>query len=493
MLRHRVVEAMTADRPVLRPYQVADLNRIEAEFALGTERVLHQSPTASGKTVLFAEIIMRADDDGARVLVLGHRDEIVQQVCRALRKLNIRHGIIAPEYPETSHPVQVASVMSLVRRLDRLAPPDLIVIDEAHHAVAATWTKILDHWPNAWVLGVTATPRRLDGKPLDDIFDKLIVGPSIASLIDDGYLAPVTVFTPPNSPDLTKVQIRAGDYAVDQLSRIMSGGMIISGAVDEYERLCPGAPAIVFAVDIAHSERVAATFQRRRWRAAHLDGHTPRDERRRLIAALGDGTIDVICNCGLISEGLDVPGVVAAVLLRPTKSLALYLQMVGRALRPAPGKDQAFVLDHAGNVYRHGLPTARRRWSLHGKQQDDSAVERLFRCPECGAINDRHDEACVNCGAPLHERRAPRVEVAGRRLAEAIETPVDDDDIADMTYRTRSMGRRPGRQFLLDRLERIARARDFKPGWVWYHRNKRLVDVLRDVEQWRQNQLATGA
>ena len=480
-----------SDQVLLRPYQLHDLDRIEAEFAAGTERVLHQSPTASGKTVLFVKLIEREAAAGGRVLVLGHRDEITQQVCRALRKLDVPHGIIAPGEPESSRRVQVASVMTVVRRLHRLAPPDLIVIDEAHHAVAATWTKILDHWPAARVLGVTATPRRLDGKALGDIFDTLVVGPSIARLIDDGYLAPVTVFTPPTSPDLTAVQIRAGDYAVNQLADVMSAGVIINSAVDEYERLCPEAPAIAFCVDIAHSKLVAKAFQRRNWRAAHLDGETPREERRRLIAALGAGTIDVITNCGLVSEGLDVPGVVAAVLLRPTKSLALYLQMVGRALRPAPGKDMAYVLDHAGLVYKHGLPTARRRWSLHGKQQDDSAVERLFRCRECGAINDRTDEECVHCGAALHRRRPPRVEVAGPRLAEAVEVPVNDTELREMSYRAalRWAAGDDGR-LLSARLERIARARGFKAGWVFHHQGRFLQHELAAVDQWRRQKLA---
>ncbi len=479
----------------LRPYQIADLNKIERAFAAGKQRVLHQSPTGSGKTVEFTELIGREADDGARVLVLGHRDEIVQQVSGALRMLGIRHGIIAPGYPETGDPVQVASVMSLVRRLHRVAVPDLIVIDEAHHAVAESWQRIVDAWPDARILGCTATPRRLDGKPLD-IFETLITGPSIARLTDDGWLAPSTVFTPPHGPDLSKVAIRIGDYAVDQLAAVMSDGIIVDTAVDEYERLCPGAPAIVFCVDRAHSRQVAKAFQARGWRAEHLDGDAPRDQRRRLIGALGNGGIDIITNCGLISEGLDVPGVVAAVLLRPTKSLALYLQMVGRALRPAPNKELAYILDHAGNVYRHGLPTASRLWTLHGRQQQDATAAHLIRCRKCGAMNDPGANVCEHCGAMLHhhhERRTPRVVVAGRRLAEAVETPLNDAGLAGMTYKNqmRWAADRDGR-FLLDRLERIARIRGFKPGWVWYHRHKRLADVLASVEQWRQQQLASG-
>jgi superfamily II DNA or RNA helicase len=400
--------------------------------------------------------------------------------------MEIEHGVIAAGYPETKAQVQVASVMTLVRRLDLLTPPPtLLVIDECHHAAAATWQKIIAALPDADILGLTATPRRLDGKPLDDIFDTLVVGPPIAKLIDDGFLAPVVVFAPVHGPDLKAVKIRAGDYAIDELAAVMSNEMIVGGAVTEYEKRCPDARGIAFCVNIEHSNLIAKAFRARGYRAEHVDGNTPREERRRLIAALDDGTVDVICNCGLISEGLNVPGVEAAVLLRPTKSLALYLQMCGRALRTAPGKDCAFILDHAGNVFRHGLPTARRRWSLHGRQQDGSNVERLFRCPACDAINDRDADECVHCGAELHRKRPPRVEVDGSKLAEAIEVPVTDTDLREMTYRDvmRWAADRDG-YFFPDRLESIATARAYKPGWVHYNRDRPLEEILKEHDEY---------
>src|SRR5262249_46290098 len=162
----------------------------------------------------------------------------------ALTRLGVGHGIIASGAPETDDRVQVASVMTLVRRLHRLSPaPTLLVPDEAHHCAAPTWHKIFDALSEAHILGLNATPCRLDGKPLDDVFETLVVGPSIARLIDDGWLAPVIVFTPARNPDLTKVQIRAGDFATEQLATVMSGGLIIEDATAEYERLCRGAAA----------------------------------------------------------------------------------------------------------------------------------------------------------------------------------------------------------------------------------------------------------
>ncbi len=477
--------------PALRRYQVNDLNRIAAAFNAGTRRVCYQAPTGSGKTLLFAHLIGEvAGEWGARVLVLAHRDEIMQQVSGSLRALAVRHGIIVPGRSMTTDRVQVASVMTLVRRLERLRPPALAVIDETHHAAAASWQRIISALPEeTYVLGVTATPRRLDGKPLDDIFDQLIVGPSIASLIDQGYLAPAAVFTPANTPDLSRVHVRAGDYAADELSEVMSKGVIVTSAVEEYQRLCPDAPAIVFCVDIAHSQLVAQAFTRRGYRAAHVDGTTPRQQRRDLIAALGSGGLDLLCNCGLISEGLDVPGVVAAILLRPTKSLALYLQMVGRALRPAPNKPLAYVLDHAGNVHRHGLPAANRIWTLRGKQQLYNAADCLVRCPHCGAVNARGARLCAHCGGELHRKREPHVEVPGARLVEAIETPVNDTVLAAMSYRAALQWAADHKGRLVrERLQRVARARAYNDGWVWRCTGRHWVDVLEGTRLWRAQQ-----
>jgi superfamily II DNA or RNA helicase len=322
----------------LRPYQQADIEKIRREYAAGATRVCYQAPTGSGKTVLFAHVVAGAVARGNRVVILGHRDEIVRQVSSSLNALDVVHGVIAAGYPESPGAVHVASVQTLARRLGGLRPPDLIVIDEAHHTVAGTWLKILAAFPNARVLGVTATPERLDGKGLSDVFQRLVLGPTVESLIGAGFLSKFVTYAPPRDPDLSGVGTRMGDYATGGLSRAMSRSVIIAGAVDEYARICPGAPAIVFCVDVAHSEKVAAAFAERGYRAAHVDGETPRDHRRGLIAALGSGDLQVLCNCGLISEGLDVPGVAAAVLLRPTKSLALISNKSGARCVPRPGK-----------------------------------------------------------------------------------------------------------------------------------------------------------
>jgi superfamily II DNA or RNA helicase len=208
----------------LRDYQQRDVDQIRERFADGARRVLFQSPTGSGKGVLLSHIAASAAALGNPVLILGHKDEIVSQISETLTTLSVEHGIIAAGYPERLDvKVQVASVATLVRRLDRLRSKiELLIVDEAHHSVAGTWQKILAALPDAHVLGCTATPERLDAKGLGDIFDSLVIGPAISELIEAGHLAKFVTYVPGKDLELRHVRTRMGDFAVDQLAREMS-------------------------------------------------------------------------------------------------------------------------------------------------------------------------------------------------------------------------------------------------------------------------------
>jgi DNA repair protein RadD len=451
---------------VLRPYQERDLAATRERFAQGHRRVCYQAPTGSGKTILFAHVVNGAVARGNRIWILGHRDEIVQQISGALDELGVPHGFITAGQPEMPlMPVQVASVMTLARRLKNMTTvPDLLIPDEAHHCAAETWRRIFAALPQAKIFGVTATPERLDGKGLDDIFDTLVIGPSVSELVADGWLSRFATYTPARVPDLSGIRTRAGDYVTDELAARMSKGVIITSAVDEYTQLCPGAPALVFCVNIKHSELIAEAFRTRGYRAAHVDGNTPIELRRHMIAALATGELQVLSNCGLVSEGLDVPAVVAAVLLRPTKSLALYLQMVGRALRPAPGKERALILDHAGNTFKFGPADAERKWSLAGEGKDRD-VAPLQRCRFCGALVPLSARVCPECEAMLREETPPRVHVELRT-----DPLVLTSKLAAMTYwQALSWAGHDER-----RLRLVAQARGYKRGWVW-HRMQELA------------------
>jgi superfamily II DNA or RNA helicase len=451
----------------LRTYQSLDIVRMRRAYADGAGRICYVLPTGGGKTIVFSYVVASATLRGRRTLILAHRQEIIDQISSALVDMGVSHGIIAPNYPTTLWPVQIASVSSFVRRLDVSSPPpfDLIVIDETHHAMASSWRRILAAYPSAKVLGVTATPTRMDGTGLGDIFERMIVGPDVATLTRDGYLVPATFFTPLRLPNLAHVRSRAGDYAVDQLSAKMSERSLIERMVSDYKARCAGLPAVAFGVDRSHSEKIARAFQDAGLRAAYVDGDTGRDHRRHLIASLGTGELDVLCNCGLISESVDVPAIGAAILMRPTKSLTLFLQQVGRALRPAPGKTRAIVLDHAGNCLQHGLPDTPRQWALDSPKSRVKERHRLVRCSACGAVSSPVP-FCGNCGAPPRPAAPSSLEL----WVELTKTPGLAGELRSMSYQ----------QLLAfadtpEKARVVEFVRGFKRGWAW-HRTRELEE-----------------
>lgn len=455
----------------LRPYQEDAVAAIRRAFGERRRRVLFVLPTGGGKTTIFSHITHSVAGRGKRVCVLVHRQELVDQVSGALAAVGVAHGIIAGGRPETDEPVQVASVASLGRRLDRVQAFDLLVPDEAHHAVAGSWRAILDAMPRAFVLGVTATPERLDGRGLGDAFDVMVQGPTVADLMAAGFLVPATVYAPAEPVDLSSIRTERGDYAPGALAEAMSSGSLVGNAVEHYGRLSKGVPAIAFCAGIEHSRMVASRFIAAGFRAAHVDGTTDRDERRAMIAALGSGGLDVLTNAGLISEGVDVPTVGAAILLRPTQSLGLYLQQVGRALRTAPGKTRALILDHAGNSLRHGLPDEVREWSLAAKPRRSREPARAVgprRCPECDAVNPTEALVCEVCGAELR-RSAEEVREIEARLIEAERVAIH------ARIRAMSYGEAIRWADTEDKLRQVAKARRYHHGWV-HHQLAALAD-----------------
>ena len=337
-------------------------------FLLGDFTVTHN-------TVMFSYVASSTAARGRRVLILAHRKELIRQASRKLSDAGIAHGIIAPGFTPTDDLVQVASVQTLQRRLKdpRYSPPDLIVIDEAHHAVAGQWATVVAAYPRACILGVTATPERLDGRGLGVAhggpFDALVMGPTVRFLIDNGFLTPTRVFAPADGPDLTGIRTRGGDYEVGSLAAAMSGAQLVGDAVEHYAKHAPGQPAILFSPSVAHAETMAAAFRVKGWRATAASGTSSAADRDAAINGLASGAVQILCSCDLISEGLDVPAVGCVILMRPTKSLGLYLQQVGRGLRPAPGKSHLVVLDHAGCSLQHGMVEDDRQWSLEGRDR----------------------------------------------------------------------------------------------------------------------------
>jgi superfamily II DNA or RNA helicase len=349
---------------------------------------------------LFCYVTASAVAKGQRVLLLVHREELLNQTSAALTRFEVAHGKIHPRYtPAYYERAQVASVQTIVNRLDKVPAPDLIVVDEAHHANAGSWQKILAAFPKARVLGVTATPCRADGRGLGEMFDAMVVGPSVADLIDMQFLVEPQVYAP-SRPDLAGVGMVAGDYNGRQLANVMEGSTITGDAVAYYRKLADGLPAVVFCASVKHAELVAEEFSAAGYRAVSVDGNTDDETRASYLAGLGTGEIQVVASCNLISEGTDIPAIAAAILLRPTKSLSLYLQQVGRALRPFGDKSHAVILDHAGNCFEHGLPDEDREWSLEGYKKKKKAEEKKIgvkQCPKCYAMHKPILKECPAC------------------------------------------------------------------------------------------------
>ena len=449
----------------LRQYQqhaIANLRGALAQYA----RALLVMPTGSGKTVVFSEICRLANTKQRNVLILVHRRELVKQASDKLSNAGVEHGIIAAGFRPSAHPVQVASVQTLAKRLRTVpAEPDLIIIDEAHHAVAGSWDKILLHFKDAKVVGVTATPSRLDGRGLGSHFSTLISGPSVEQLTKLGYLSPHRVFAPPVVADLSNVKTRAGDYANDQLSQAMDRPTITGDAISHYARLADGLPAIAFCCSIAHAESVCEAFNAAGYRAKVVTGKMKMEERDAAISGLADGRTQVLCSVDVVSEGTDVPAVSAAILLRPTQSEALYLQQVGRILRPQPDK-VAIVLDHVGNTVKHGFVDDVRAWSLDSKpkrQRKDEPAPSVRQCPMCFAAF-KPQPACPCCGhefpvKPKRQLTQREGELREMRRQDAIER--------------REKRKEQGRARTLPELLALAKKKGYKPGWAYKIYNSR--------------------
>ena len=445
----------------LRPYQQAAVDQVRDSFRAGRRRPLLVAPTGSGKTVTFSYITASAAAKGNRTLILVHRQELLEQCHRALDSMDVPHGLIAAGLtPERHQLTQIASVQTLIRRFDRVVPPDLIVIDEAHHATAGAWASVLKQYPDARVLGVTATPQRLDGKGLGEVFDDLIRGPEVADLIEQNFLAR-PIYYAPKTVSMDGVRTTAGDYNRAEVAERMDRPTITGDAVTHYRKYCDGQPCIVFCTGIKHAEHVAAAFNAEGYRFQVIDGTLSKDERARRVLDLSSGTLQGLVSVDIVSEGFDLPCVSVAILLRPTASLCLHLQQIGRVLRPSPGKQRAVILDHVGNCRRHGLAEEIRDWSLDGipkrakrGPQDDVASTR--QCPQCFAVHTP-SPACPQC---LH------VYEIKDRIPDVV-----DGELEELKARVavRERKREQGTAQSLEDLVRVGKARGMKNPYGWAH------------------------
>tara|TARA_Y100000310_G_scaffold338249_1_gene427362 strand:- start:2646 stop:4061 length:1416 start_codon:yes stop_codon:yes gene_type:complete len=429
------------------------------------QAVLAQAATGFGKTICAAFMAKAVSDKTFDIMFSCHRQELIDQTSASFTEVGISHGFVAARYPFNPHArVKIASIPTLKNRLDQIAPPRLMLIDEAHHCTAAGWAMVFE-WALAGgskIVGLTATPWRLSGEGLDQFFTEMVQGASVAWLIEHGFLSDYRAFAP-NTPDLSGVHTRAGDYVQREISDIMDDPVLIGDAVSHYLRHARGLKALVFCTSVRHSERVVGRFRASGVSALHLDGKTPSDERRKAIRAYADGHIDVLSNVELFGEGFDLSSLAGKevpieciCLYRPTKSLSLYLQQVGRGLRPKA--KPAIILDHAGNMMQHGFPDDDFNWSLSAREKKRSngkdASIAIRQCDHCYFVH-RPAPACPNCGHVY--------EINSREVDEL------EGNLGEVDIRQRRLDRRIQQKNAktLDDLINLGRSRGYKNPQQW--------------------------
>lgn len=354
----------------LHPYQdraIRDIFEAWNPRRRNLTKVLLQMPTGTGKTEVFAEIVRMAKRKNKKVLVVVHRRELVEQIRDRLEKFGVSAGLILAGHPrEPQKDIQVASIQTLSRRKPP-PPADIVIIDECHHSPAPTYRKLWEMYPNARFLGVTATPVRANGEGFADQYETLISGGSLSFFIREGYLSAVKQLVC-STPDLSRVRQRMNDYDPEMLGDVMLEDSLMADLVENYKGHIDGKKTIVFAVNVEHCREITERYEQAGIPSACVSAETPAEERREVLRQFREGEILVLVNVNIVSEGFDVPDCEAVQLARPTKSLALYLQQVGRCMRLAEGKEFGYVLDHASLWLEHGLCYTDREWNLAGKK-----------------------------------------------------------------------------------------------------------------------------
>ena len=414
---------------VLRPYQRQQVREIADAVEQGCRKVLAQMPTGAGKTHVIAAITAAASHAGLRVLIVATRTKLVRQIHERLESFGTEHGVIAASLPDLLRmncTVQVASADTLYRRalVDGrmpLLPTDVIIFDEAHLAAADSRVAIINAYPNALLVGFSATPARKSGLTLNAIFDRLILGPGTLELIAMGMLVKPRIF---NVPVMSVDDLRAlpkdatSDYQAGELGHFMSRPKLVGDVVSNWLRIANGKPTVAFAASKSHGAEIVMALSRVGVSAELLTDQDDEDRREAVIKRLEDGETTVVVNCFLLAYGVDLPSVECIVLARPTRSLPMFLQMTGRGLRPAPGKDSCILIDHGRVVEHLGLPTLEFSWSLdvgHNVNQSAREVQRRLAvsekprtCPECKYTWTVSEEGsrCTSCGwAPQPKQR----------------------------------------------------------------------------------------
>lgn len=419
----------------LRDYQQAAVQQLRDAVSGGAKRIVLTLPTGGGKTPLACHIIHSArQHSDARVVFVAPWIQLIDQAVAQLARWGVTDvGVLRGDDSRTNPaaPVQVASRETLRRRA--LPPASIVIVDECHRAPQS----VLELYPDATIIGLSATPVGLKG-----LFGSLVVGATYKQLIASGHLEQPRCFGSPTSADLSGVRTTAGDWSAGELEAAMMAGGLMGDCVQGYIDRGGGFRAVCFAVGIAHSKQLAARFCAAGIAAEHMDGGTPKADRDAILARLEAGLTRVVCNVGVLTEGWDQPSVRCCILARPTGSFALYKQMVGRVLRPHPS-GQPIVIDHAGNLDRHGMPHADVEWSLDDERK--AKAPSLRTCSQCFAMMEGGRATCEHCGFVFPVAPRPLPTETAAPLVEKIKVRGEQEAFFwNLVARAQASGFKPG-------------------------------------------------
>lgn len=431
----------------LRPYQLDLFQKTQSAFMRGYRRPLVVAPCGAGKSYLFAEMVRKTRGEA---LVLTHRQELKQQHETLFRNLGIKNA-------------RVAMIMTEANRLGKYPTPALIVADEAHLSRSNSWMSVIEYY-NTWTVGMTATPVRLDGKPLGDVFDTMVEGVDVRWLIEHRNLAPYEYYAP-TLVETDGLRTVAGDYVVSDLEKLMNERAIYGDVIESYKQFAPGERTIAYCVSVEHARATARAFSEAGISAEFLSASTPEKQRREIMERFRSGDFLVLCNVGIISEGVSIDEVTCCILLRPTESVALGIQQMMRCMRYLPGKT-AKIIDCVGNYTRIGLPDDERTWSLgeplKRKPRTDGNGDFYIRsCPEC-YMTFKTAPICPFCGTeyPLHPREiAAKEEIELRRITA--------EEAAEAERKRKEARREQGRAQTFEELVAIGKAKGYKNPAYW--------------------------
>lgn len=472
----------------LRPYQQAAVDSIRFKYAQGIRKVLLWLATGGGKTTVFAHIMGATVARGKRPIMVVRGVQLIEQASKRLFREGIDHGVMQADHwnRNPKAPVQVCSIDTLFRR--KIAPPaDLVVIDEAHMAGSQGYLWLVEQYPNAFFLPVTATPFLKRG--LRHVADDFVYPITIKELTEQGYLSRARYFTP-TTPDLKGVRTdsKTGDYVAGDLRERLDNAAIYGDVARNYLEKLKGAPSVLFAVDIKHSLTMVDRLREAGIRAAHVEADTPAAEREKIFADLASGACQIVSNVGVLTTGWDLPELRGVIMCRPTKSLNLYIQMWGRGTRVAPGKNEFLVLDHANNVMTHGFPHNEPELDLDGSKPRDSGEAHPVACEECFGFFDPVEVFLQAnpewTGAPKRSYICPYCGHDNREKGEAYERKRDE---AEAELREIGEAEMAVLQIEkdIDRWIETAVRRGYKPGYV-FHKIKENYDESLAKKYWNR-------